>query len=72
MLRDLTGSSEHVSLAFVFESEALAIDADDDRVVQDPIEHRHAEHAIADEGTVPTAEFFDEVGERGVFLSRSS
>ncbi len=47
MLRDLAGSSEHLSLAFVLESEALAIDADDDRVVQDPIEHRHGEHAVA-------------------------
>src|ERR1700680_1118759 len=35
------------SLALVLKSEALAVDADDDRVVEDPIEHRHREHAFA-------------------------
>src|ERR1700722_18573922 len=36
----LCGLAEYAGLAFVLESEALAVDADDDRVVQDTIEHR--------------------------------
>ena len=55
MLRDLGRSGEHPSLALVFESEALAVDADDDRVVQDTIEHRGGEHAVAGESGIPTA-----------------
>jgi hypothetical protein len=55
MLRDLA-RSEHSCLALVFESEVLAVDADDDRVVQDAIEHRHCEHAVAGESSVPAAE----------------
>ena len=47
VLRDLGRSGEHPSLALVFEPETLAVDADDDRVVQDAIEHRQGEHAGA-------------------------
>jgi len=56
MPRILPRSSEQSGLALVLESEALAIDADDDRVVQDPIEHRGGKHSIAGESSVPTAE----------------
>src|SRR5271165_593631 len=56
MLRDPGCSREHARLTFVFESEALAVDADDDRVVQDTIEHRGGEHAVAGESAIPTAE----------------
>ena len=35
--------------ALVLKSEALAVDADNDRVVQDPVEHRHSEHGVAGE-----------------------
>jgi hypothetical protein len=34
VLRDLGGSSEYPGFALVFESEALAVNADDDRVVE--------------------------------------
>jgi hypothetical protein len=47
---------EQAGFAFVFEAEALAIDADDNRVVQDPNEHRHGEYAGAGEGSIPAAE----------------
>jgi hypothetical protein len=40
----------------VFEPEAVAVDADHDRVVQDAIEHRRSEHAVASESGIPTAE----------------
>jgi len=50
MPRCLTSGGEQAGFAFVFESKALAIDADDNRVVQDPIEHRHSEYAVAGEG----------------------
>jgi len=39
--------SEHTCFALVLESEAFAIDADDDRVMEDAIEHRGGEHTIA-------------------------
>ena len=42
--------------SLVLQSEALAVDVDDDRVVQDAIEHRRGEHAVAGERAVPTAE----------------
>jgi len=35
-------SRKQSGLAFLFESEALAVDANNDRVVQDAIEHRRA------------------------------
>lgn len=35
--------------ALVLESVTLSIDLDDDRVVQDTIEHRHGKHAVAAE-----------------------
>ncbi len=50
LLRDFALGSEQPSLALVLESEALAGDADDDRVVKDAIEHRHGEYAVAGEG----------------------
>ena len=52
------GRAEQSGPALVFESEALAVDADDDRVVEDAVEHRHGEHAVAGEGGVATAEPF--------------
>ena len=45
MPRCLTCGGEQTGFAFVFESEAHAVDADDNRVVQDPIEHRHGADA---------------------------
>jgi hypothetical protein len=51
-----SGLAEQSGLALVFQSEALAIDVDDDGVVKDPIEHRHGEHSVAGEGAIPTAE----------------
>jgi hypothetical protein len=39
-------------LRLVLKSEAFAGDADDERVVEDAIGHRHAEHAVASEGAV--------------------
>ncbi len=56
MFRGPGGSREESSLALVFESKALATDADDDRVMEDAVEHRHGEHAVAGEGSIPTAE----------------
>ena len=56
MLGDPGWSREHASLAFVFESEAFAVDADDYRVMEDPIEHRYGQHAVAGEGAIPAAE----------------
>jgi hypothetical protein len=50
MPRCLTCGGEQAGFAFVFESKALAVDADDNRVVQDPIEHRHSEYAVTGEG----------------------
>jgi hypothetical protein len=41
----------------LFENSALrSYHADDDRVVEDTIEHRHSERAVAGESRVPTAE----------------
>ena len=56
MLGRFGWSREESGSALVLEPKALAVDVDDDRVVQDPIEHRHGEHAVAGEGTVPAAE----------------
>src|SRR5580704_10281116 len=56
VLRDLARTSEQSGLALILESEALAVDADDSRVVQDAIEHRGGQHAVAGESAVPTAE----------------
>jgi hypothetical protein len=39
-----------------------SFDKDDDRVVENAIEHRHGEHAVAGEGTVPTAEGVAKLG----------
>ncbi len=47
---------EQVGLAFVFESEAFAVDADDGGVMEDAIEHRHGQNAVAGEGRIPTGE----------------
>jgi pimeloyl-ACP methyl ester carboxylesterase len=54
--RDPGRRAEHAGLALVLESEAFAIDADDYRVMEDPIEHRDSEYAVAGEGAVPAAE----------------
>ena len=37
------------------ESEALAVDAQDDRVVEDMIEHRHGEHTRSNRTLIATA-----------------
>jgi hypothetical protein len=50
LLGDFARSSEQPSLVLVLEPEALAVDAYDDRVVKDTIEHRHCEYAVAGEG----------------------
>jgi hypothetical protein len=49
-------SSEQSGLGLVLEPEALAVDVDDDRVVQDAIQHRDGEHAAAGEDAVPATE----------------
>src|SRR5277367_3721558 len=56
MLCRFSRSGEEPSLALVFQPEALAVDTDNDRVVQDTIEHCDGEHAITGEGGIPTAE----------------
>ena len=43
------------AFALVLEPKALAVDDDEDRVMQDTIEHRGGEHAVARESSVPTA-----------------
>ena len=50
------GSREQTGLALVLESEALAVDAHDDRVVKDPIEHRRGKNGVAGERAIPAAE----------------
>ena len=68
----LRGLAEDSGFALVLQSEALSVDVDDGRVVQDPIEHRHREHAVAGEGAVPTTE--GEIGSedhRAVFIALS-
>jgi hypothetical protein len=52
----LAGSCKQSGFALVYELEALTIDADDYRVVQDAIEHRRGEHAVAGESGIPAAE----------------
>jgi hypothetical protein len=49
-------SSEQSGFALVLEPETLTINADDGRVVQDSIEHRGGQHAVAGESAVPAAE----------------
>jgi hypothetical protein len=39
-------------LALVLQSEALAVDVDDSRVVEDAIEHRDGEHTVGSEGGI--------------------
>lgn len=41
MLGEFGWGSKQSGLALVLESEALGVDADDDRVLEDAIEHRH-------------------------------
>jgi len=55
VLRGPDWSREHASLTFVYESEVLDVNADDNRVVQVTIWHRGGEHAVAGESVVPTA-----------------
>jgi hypothetical protein len=40
----------------VLESEAPAVDADDDRMMQDTIEHRRSEYGVAGESGIAAAE----------------
>jgi hypothetical protein len=47
---------QNASLPLVLEPEAVGIDADDDRVVEDAIEHRYGEHTVTGEGGIPTTE----------------
>ena len=56
MLTGFEWNGQQPGLALILESEALAVDADDRRVVQDTIEHRRGEHAVAGESAIPTAE----------------
>jgi hypothetical protein len=56
MLRGFSWSSEQSGFALVFESETLTVDVDDDRMMQDPIKHRHGQYAVTGEGRIPTAE----------------
>jgi hypothetical protein len=56
VLGTLAWSGDQPASALVLESEAFAVDADDDRLVKDAIEHRHGEHTIAGEGAVSAAE----------------
>jgi hypothetical protein len=48
MLCDLA-SSEQAGIAFILESEAVSVDVDDGRVVQDTVEHCGGEHTVAGE-----------------------
>jgi hypothetical protein len=56
VLRYLAGRCKQSGFAFVLKPEAFATDVDDNRVVQDTIEHRRSEHAVAGESGIPTAE----------------
>jgi hypothetical protein len=49
-------SRKQSGLAFLFESKALPIDVHDNRMMEDAIEHRCGEYAVASESAVPTAE----------------
>ena len=42
--------------ALVLEPVALALDADDGRMVQQPVEHRRGQHRVAGEGLIPRPE----------------
>ena len=55
MLGGFGRSGDQSGFALVLEPEVLAVDVDDDRVVQDAIEHCPGQHAVAGEGTVPAA-----------------
>ena len=50
MLGEFWRDSKHSRFALVLESETLAVDADDDRVVHDTIEHCRGEHAVGSPG----------------------
>src|SRR5271156_4270070 len=56
MLGGFSRSGEQPSLPLVLESEALAVDADNDRVMQYAVEHRRSEHCVTGESGIPTAE----------------
>src|SRR6202162_1690452 len=56
MLCAFSWSREQSSLALVLEAITFSIDADDDGVMKDAIEHRGGQHAVAGESAVPTAE----------------
>ena len=42
--------------ALVLEPVALALDADDGRMMQQPIQHRRGQHRVTGEGLIPLAE----------------
>jgi len=46
---NLAGSGDHASFALVLESEALTVDPDYERAVEDSVEHRCGEHTVAGE-----------------------
>ena len=48
--------SKQTGLALVLEPITFSIDADDDGVVQDAIEHRGGQDAVTGEGAIPAAE----------------
>ena len=56
MLGGFGKSAEQLSLTLVLESEAIAVDAPDNRVVKAPIEHGSGKNAVARERAIPTAE----------------
>jgi hypothetical protein len=56
VLRYLAGRCKQSGFAFVLKPGAFAIDVDDNRVVQNTIERRRREDAIAGESGIPTAE----------------
>ena len=47
MLTGFERNGQQPGLALIPESEAIPVNADDSRVVQDAIEHRGGQHAIA-------------------------
>jgi hypothetical protein len=57
---------EQSSPALVLKSEALATDADDDRMVQDTVEHRHGEYAVAGEGGSSDASWLGQPAGAGI------
>ena len=53
MLIGFDRSSQQPGLALVLESEAVAINTDDDRAVQDTVEYRRGEYTVVRESASP-------------------